>query len=74
MTSSAVELGCLTSPGLGGYRNNWSVVYGASSGLFFLTKKFYSIFETDLVAATQPNSESGGKVGVVIIIYSFLFY
>ena len=40
----------------------------------FLNKEISSIFETDLVAATQPNSESGGKVGVVIIIYSFLFY
>ena len=40
----------------------------------FLNKEISSIFETDLVATSQTNSESGGKVGVIIIIYSFLFY
>ena len=40
----------------------------------FLNKEISSIFETDLVAATLTNSASGGKVGLIIIIYSFLFY
>ena len=54
----------------------------------FLNEELSSIFGIDLLAATQTNSESGGDVsqirakslktrvipGVVIVIYSFLFY